>query len=187
CGRRALLGRGRYVGGVQGSACHLNRCGYEQRTCRAMKIGLYIEHGVGNGVGGAELLMAYLASIWARNHDVDLIHHRPTLTLERLSLFSPDNYERVRVRCIPREDEPAPRANLFRRYRDARAWHASISAPYDLFLNCTLWLPSFCHARTGALLVLFPFYVRPPDIPEMARLPAWKRARHPLHYRLQLS
>ena len=147
-----------------------------------MKIGLYIEHGVGNGVGGAELLMAYLASIWARNHDVDLIHHRPTLTLERLSLFSPDNYERVRVRCIPREDEPAPRANLFRRYRDARAWHASISAPYDLFLNCTHWLPSFCHARTGALLVLFPFYVRPPDMPEMARLPAWKRARHRLYY-----
>ena len=120
-----------------------------------MKIGLYIEHGVGNGVGGAELLMAYLASIWARNHDVDLIHHRPTLTLERLSLFSPDNYERVRVRCIPREDEPTPSANLFRRYRDAHAWHASVSARYDLFLNCTHWLPSVSMDSKPALSVRY--------------------------------
>src|SRR5947209_11442210 len=147
-----------------------------------MKIGLYIEHGVGNGVGGAELLMAYLASVWSRNHEVDLIHHRPTLTLERLSLFSSEDYERVRIRCVPREDEPTPSPNLFRRYRDARAWQASISAPYDFFLNCTHWLPPFCHARMGALLVLFPFYVRPPDMPEMADIPGWKRLRHRTYY-----
>ena len=45
-----------------------------------MKIGVYIEHGAGNGVGGAELAMAHLASTWSRDHEVDLIHHRPPLT-----------------------------------------------------------------------------------------------------------
>ena len=47
-----------------------------------MRIGIYIEHGEGNGVGGAELKMAYLASAWSRVHHVDLIHHRPPLTRE---------------------------------------------------------------------------------------------------------
>ena len=147
-----------------------------------MKIGLYIEHGVGNGVGGAELLMAYLASVWSRHHDVDLIHHRPPLTRERIALFSAENYDRVNFRYVPREDEPPASGNPFRRYRAAREWHASVSAPYDLFVNCTHWLPPFCHARTGALLVLFPFYVRPPDMPAMMRLPAWKRLRHRAYY-----
>src|SRR5207247_1810511 len=143
---------------------------------------LYIEHGVGNGVGGAELMMAHLASVWSREHDVDLVHHRPTLTRERLSLFSSDRYDRVNVRCIPREADAATSANPVRRYRAARDWQASISAPYDLFVNCTHWLPPFCHAREGALLVLFPFYVRPPDMPEMTRLPVWKRVRHRAYY-----
>jgi hypothetical protein len=52
-----------------------------------VKIGLYIEHGVGNGVGGAELMMAYLASQWSSEHDVDLVHHRPPLTRERIASF----------------------------------------------------------------------------------------------------
>jgi glycosyltransferase involved in cell wall biosynthesis len=147
-----------------------------------MKIGLYIEHGVGNGVGGAELMMAYLASVWSRNHDVDLVHHRPPLTRERISLFSSDNYDGVNFRYAPREEEPNTSANPLGRYRAARHWHRSLSAGYDLFVNCTHWFPPFCHAREGALLVLFPFYVRPPDMPEMRRLPLWKRLRHRAYY-----
>ena len=147
-----------------------------------MKIGLYIEHGVGNGVGGAELMMAYLASVWSRHHEVDLVHHRPPLTRERIASFSHDDYARVNFRYVPREDEPAPSGNPFRRLRAARDWHAELSAPYDLFVNCTHWLPCFNRAKTGALLVLFPFYVRPPDMPEMRRLPAWKRLRHRAYF-----
>lgn len=150
-----------------------------------MKIGLYIEHGVGNGVGGAELMMAYLASTWSRDHDVDLVHHRPPLTRERISLFSQENYDRVHFRYVPRETEPPAFGNPIRRYRAARDWQAAVSAPYDLFVNCTHWMPSFCHARAGALLVLFPFYVRPPDMPEMTRLPAWKRLRHRAYYDIE--
>ena len=142
-----------------------------------MKIGLYIEHGVGNGVGGAELMMAHLASVWSGAHEVDLIHHRPPLTRERLSLFSRDNYDRVTIRVVPREPEPQPSRHPLRRYQAARDWHASLSAPYDLFVNCTHWLPSFCHAKVGALLVLFPFYIRPADMVEAQHLPKWKQWR----------
>jgi glycosyltransferase involved in cell wall biosynthesis len=147
-----------------------------------VKIGLYIEHGSGNGVGGAELMMAHLASRWSRAHDVELIHHRPPLTLERLSLFSTDDYSRVKLRVVPREDDPPALPDPFRRYRAAREWHRTVSSGYDLFVNCTHWLPCFCRARVGALLVLFPFYVRPGDTPEMRALPRWKRLRHAAYY-----
>lgn len=147
-----------------------------------MRVGLYIEHGVGNGVGGAELMMAHLASLWSRSNEVDLIHHRPPLTLERLSLFSTDDYSRVTVRPLPREDDAPPLADPFRRYRAAREWHRTVSEGYDLFINCTHWLPCFCRARVGALLVLFPFYVRPGDAPEMRAQPRWKQLRHAAYH-----
>ncbi len=143
-----------------------------------MHIALYIEHGVGNGVGGAELMMAHLASVWARDHHVELIHHRPPLTRERLSEFTADDLSRVTVRCIEREPDARPDANPLRRLRLARAWHRSVSEGRDLLVTCTHWLPPFCHARRGVLLVLFPFYVRPQDAPAMHALPAWKRLRH---------
>jgi glycosyltransferase involved in cell wall biosynthesis len=147
-----------------------------------MKIGLYIEHGVGNGVGGAELMMAHLASRWSRTHDVDLVHHRPTLTRERIGLFTADDLDRVTLRHVPREPDAPAFGDPVRRYRAAREWHAAVSEPYDLFVNCTHWLPCFSHAKAAALLVLFPFYVRPPDMPEMTRLPAWKQLRHRAYY-----
>src|SRR5262249_3404945 len=43
-------------------------------------------------------------------------------------------------------------------------------------------VPCFSHAKRSTMLVLFPFYVRPPDMPEMKRLPAWKRLRHRAYY-----
>jgi glycosyltransferase involved in cell wall biosynthesis len=147
-----------------------------------LRIGIYIEHGIGNGVGGAELAMAHLASVWSQTHAVDLIHHRPPLTADRLALFSTEDYSRVNVRIVPREPEPPPSRNPFERYRAARAWHRHVSAGYDLFVNCTHWLPAFSHARVGALLVLFPFYVRPRDSDAIKRLAAWKRARHTLYH-----
>lgn len=147
-----------------------------------MKIGLYIEHGVGNGVGGAELMMAHLASEWSRGHDVHLIHHRPPLTRERIEMFSADDFDRVTFRYVPREQEVESSGNPLRRYRQARDWHRSVSEGYDLFVNCTHWLPCFCHAKKGVLLVLFPFYVRPEHTAEIQRLPVWKRFRHRLYY-----
>jgi len=147
-----------------------------------MKIGLYIEHGVGNGVGGAELMMAHLASEWSRAHQVDLIHHRPPLTRERIQMFSTDDFDRVTFRHVPRQPEAESSGNLIRRYRNARDWHRFVSEGYDLFVNCTHWLPCFCHAKKGLLLVLFPIYVRPEQTPEIQRLPSWRRLRHRAYY-----
>jgi glycosyltransferase involved in cell wall biosynthesis len=147
-----------------------------------MRIGLYIEHGVGNGIGGAELMIASLAGAWSHDHEVDLVHHRPSLTRERMSSYSGESYERVRFRYVPREPEPPSFANPLRRYGAAREWHASVSSPYDLFVNCTHWLPCFCHARRGALLVMFPFYVRPRDAPAVRSLRLLKQLRHRAYY-----
>jgi L-malate glycosyltransferase len=47
-----------------------------------------------------------------------------------------------------------------------------------VFVACTHWAPPFNHAGLGVLLVLFPFYVRPQESPEMQALPRWKRLRH---------
>ena len=150
-----------------------------------MRIGLYIEHGVGNGVGGAELMMAHLASAWSRDHDVDLVHHRPPLTRDRVASFSTDDFSRVTFKYVPREEEPAGSGNPLRRYRDARDWHRAVSEGYDLFVNCTHWLPCFSHAKTSALLVLFPFYTRPRDAPEIRALPRWKQLRHNAYHDLE--
>lgn len=150
-----------------------------------VKIALYIEHGVGNGVGGAELMMAHLASVWSRGHDVDLVHHRPPLTRERIESFSSDDFTRVTFRYVPREEEAPALANPLRRYRAARDWHRAVSDGYDLFVNCTHWLPCFCHARKGAVLVLFPFYVRPEHTPEVQAQPWWKRMRHAGYHGLE--
>lgn len=147
-----------------------------------MRIGIYIEHGEGNGVGGAELKMAYLASVWSRAHHVDLIHHRPPLTRERLSLFSTDDYSRVNVRVVPREPQPPAYWDPVRRYRAARAWGASLSESYDVFINTTHWVPCFSHARRGILLVLFPFYVPHWRGSAVEGLPVWKRLRHEVYY-----
>ena len=147
-----------------------------------MKLGLYMEHGFGNGVGGAELMLAHLASVWSREHDVELVHHRPELTRERFALFTHDPLNDVTMRVVPREPEPPSTGGPLPRFRAARDWHRSLSERYDLFLNCTHWLPCFSHARAAALVVLFPFYVRPFDMPEAQRLPAWKRARMRAYY-----
>jgi glycosyltransferase involved in cell wall biosynthesis len=147
-----------------------------------VKISLYIEHGVGNGVGGAELMMAHLAAVWSAAHEVDFIHHRPPLTRERIASFSDEDYSRVNFVYVPREAEGAAAGNPLARYRGAKDWHRRVSEGYDVFVNCTHWLPCFNHAATGVLLTLFPFYVRPQDSPELQALPLWKRLRHRAYY-----
>jgi glycosyltransferase involved in cell wall biosynthesis len=150
-----------------------------------MRIGLYIEHGDGNGVGGAELKMAQLAAAWSRTHDVDLIHHRPPLTRERLASFADEDFRGFRILPVPREPPPPSSRNLVRRFRAAREWHRNLSESYDLFVNCTHWEPCFAHARTSVLLVLFPFFVRDADDASLSHAPAWKRSIHRAYYGIE--
>jgi glycosyltransferase involved in cell wall biosynthesis len=145
-----------------------------------VKIAIYIEHGSGNGVGGAELEMAHLGSAWSVHHEVHLVHHRASLTHERFAAFSEDDLSRVRLRFVEREAEPCPARGDWHRLHAAREWHRSISEGYDIFVNCTHWLPCFCHAPVGLLRVLFPIYIRPDADP--SGLALWRRVRRSAYY-----
>jgi glycosyltransferase involved in cell wall biosynthesis len=113
---------------------------------------------------------------------VDLIHHRPPFTRERLAKFSPDDLSRVTFRCVPREADAPAQRNLLKRFDAARDWHHTVSEGYDVFVNCTHWVPCFCRAKVGLAFVLFPFYIRPERAPAVVGLPAWKRVRHTAYY-----
>ena len=147
-----------------------------------VKISLYIEHGSGDGVGGAELLLAFLASAWSREHDVTLVHHRQGLTRERFERFTTDDLSRVTLMHVPRQAPPDRPRSPFARYRAAEDWHRAVSDGCDVFVNCTHWLPCFCHAPVGVLLVLFPIYIRPEFDSAAPAVPVWKRPVHSLYH-----
>ncbi len=126
-----------------------------------MKIGIYNEP-AGDPVGGSEYLVALLAGGLARSHEVELLHHRTTLTKKRLAEHSAADLSAVAVRYVAPESKTRKQSrNPCRRLDDARTWHASLSQPYELFINSTHGVPPFCHARWGVLLVLFPLFKRP--------------------------
>ena len=126
-----------------------------------MKIGIYNEPS-GGGIGGAESTSAILAEALSAAHQVEIVHHRSALCLENLREVSGTRLEAVGLRYVAPEPYSFGSSHLpWRRYRDARAWRASLSEPYDLFVNVTHGIPPFCHARRGALIVLFPLCEQP--------------------------
>src|SRR3990170_4903576 len=113
-----------------------------------MKIGIYLQlSGRPLVPGGAERCSATLAAALADRHDVDFVHHPPAIDLAHLGAFCGLDLSRVKSRCVESEDSPQlSTSNPWVRYREARAWNASISAPYDLFVAVTTSVPPFCHA-----------------------------------------
>jgi glycosyltransferase involved in cell wall biosynthesis len=103
--------------------------------------------------------MAVLAEALGRYHDVEIVHHRATLTGQQLEKLFAVRLSAVGLRYVE------PELNAFgdshwpgRRYQETKEWHRAVSYPYDLFINFTHYMPPFCHARMGVLMVLFPFY-----------------------------
>jgi glycosyltransferase involved in cell wall biosynthesis len=126
-----------------------------------VKIGIYNEPS-GGGIGGSEVTVAVLGEALASRHQVDIIHHRPDMDSARLAEISGTCLSAVRMRYVAPEPYSFGSARApWRRYREARNWQAALSEPYDLFINFTHGFPPFCHARKGALVVLFPFRARP--------------------------
>ncbi len=126
-----------------------------------MKVGIYNEPS-GGGIGGAESTVAILAEALSATDQVEIVHHRSALCLEDLREVSGTHLDRVGIRYVAPEPYSFGNSHLpWRRYSDARAWHASLSEPYDLFINVTHGIPPFCHARRGALIVLFPIGEQP--------------------------
>ena len=121
-----------------------------------MKVGIYNEPS-GGGIGGAESTVAILAEALSAKDQVEIVHHRSALCLEDLIEVSGTRLDAVGLRYVAPEPYSFGLSHLpWRRYSEARAWHASLSEPYDLFINVTHGIPPFCHARRGALIVLFP-------------------------------
>jgi len=128
-----------------------------------MKIGVYLEPSGRPPVpGGAERCWTTLAAALAdRHHDVELVHHPPAIDLAHYSKCCGLDLSKVRSRCVEPDDPPLLHSsNPWTRYREARAWNAALSKPYDLFVAITPWLPPFCHARRGVLRITFPLLDR---------------------------
>jgi glycosyltransferase involved in cell wall biosynthesis len=128
----------------------------------SLKVGIYNED-LGGGIGGAECVMAMLAeTMLSEGHDVDVLHRIPTLSLQDLAENFGTPLDGVRLRYVDAEREPPVLTrNPRRRYEAERRRHAWLSEPYDVFVSIVHGTPPFCHARLGALIVLFPVLSAP--------------------------
>jgi glycosyltransferase involved in cell wall biosynthesis len=146
----------------------------------------------GTAIGGAEVVSAVLAAALRGRHDVELVHHHPTLTAERLAEFAEVGLDGIAVRFVPKPE----RANWFpadapawRLGREMRRWKADLSAGCDVFVTSTHEVPPFNAAGGGAMYVHFPLFDRraawPWNAPPGSGLGRLKnRLRLALHERL---
>jgi glycosyltransferase involved in cell wall biosynthesis len=123
-----------------------------------MKIGIYSEPS-GAGIGGSEHSVVVLAEALGREHEVEIVHHVPSLTNAQLAdLFGIDLHP-VSLRYVNLEPNPLGSSYTpWKRYHEAHAWQRALSEPYDLFINFATYMPPFCRARIGVLAVLFPLF-----------------------------
>ena len=130
-----------------------------------MKIGIYKDT-YGPVLGGTEYSVAVLAEALKHRHVVEVILTQPWLTQKHFDDLFGTNMDGVRLRYVERKPRPRPRGRTpWRRLRNAQAWQADVSAPYDFFMNFIHLEPPFCHAPLGMFCVLFPFYHRSQDWP----------------------
>ena len=131
-----------------------------------MKIGIYREFTGGlTALGGAEFCVAALAEGLEERHDVEVIHDIPALTRERIEEYFGITLQRTQFRFEPGSPLVRPQVTYqsrlpWKKYREAARRDSHLSAPYDLFICFTHYLPPFCHARNGLLVVLFPVFDR---------------------------
>lgn len=122
-----------------------------------MKIGIHNES-IAEGVGGSEVSVARLAEALGRNHTVEILHHKRTLTRDQLAEYSGANLSAVGFRYVEPEPYSFGTSHVpWRRYNEAKRWRASLSVPYDVFICLVHGFPSFCQAPLGVLVVLFPY------------------------------
>ncbi len=130
-----------------------------------MKVGLFQEPA--GGMGGSELVTAVMADALRRDHEVEIVHHRPGFTVRQLEEFFGLDLSGVHSRFVP---PPAGHSIYSGRYLPAarrywREWDADLSRPYDLFVANVHGAPPHCYARHGVLHVLFPGFAKSRDWP----------------------
>jgi len=133
-----------------------------------LRVSIYNEP-AGHGIGGSEFVAACLAETLAKDHDVDLFHRIPTLSAETLGDNSGTDLRSVRLHYASIGDSSPfqfSRQNPISHYKNCRDLHSQLSQGYDLFIPIVHDIPPFCHARRGALIVLFPTPTAPYIKPE---------------------
>ena len=131
-----------------------------------MKISIYLEP-AGSGIGGAEFVAALLGEALAKDHQVDLFHRIPSLTVDKLAANFGTSLQDVKLHYIDLADhqQQLSRRNPLSHYRDSRNFLAELSKSYDVFVAIMHAVPPFSHAKRGALILLFPTptapYVKP--------------------------
>lgn len=130
-----------------------------------LRISIYNEP-AGSGIGGSEFVAATLAEALARDHQVRVFHRIPSLTVEKLAANSGTMLDKVRLHYVEKPDsQPQSRRNPLTHYRELQKFQAELSEGFDIFVAIVHDVPPFCHAKKGALIVLFPAptapYVKP--------------------------
>jgi len=150
-----------------------------------LRISIYDEP-ASSGIGGSEVVAALLAETLAREHHVDVYHHIPWLTSEKLAQSCGTDLTNVRLHYVPTNGGSLQlsRRNPFNHYKDSRSLNAGLSESYDLFIAIVHGVPPFCHAARGALIVLFPTPTAPYREPQGA-LSLKLALRHPARFLYQ--
>ena len=131
-----------------------------------LKVSIYNEPR-GSGIGGSEFVAALLAEAFGKDHQVDLYHRIPSLTVEKLAANSGTDLKNVQLHCIdlPDIESQLSRRNPLSHYKQSQRFLAELSEGYDIFVAIMHGVPPFSHAKKSALICLFPTptapYVRP--------------------------
>lgn len=124
-----------------------------------MKIGVYHQH-TDQVAGGAEYVVTVSAQALSRQHQVDILHHKPDMAKPELELTYGVDLSRVGLRFIPPTREESSWSAPWKRYRLERDRYREWTREYDLILASVHDVPPFCHAPRGALFVHFPYFER---------------------------
>src|SRR5262249_18907013 len=101
----------------------------------SMRIGVYLAlPGRPAVAGGAKRSAVTLPAALAEQHSVDFLHDPPAIDLEDFGAYCGLDLSKLTSRCIEPND-PQPLSQSVKpwvKYREAKAWNAWISKPYDL-------------------------------------------------------
>ncbi len=129
-----------------------------------MKIGI-LDHLSGK-LGGAQLVVAQMAALLARDHDVEIIHSNRSYHLASLGEAFGVNLNAVRERVVEGSNcsfsLPGPRG-IWRDLPHSLKTNRELTKSYDLFVYSGYGVPPFSFASKGIIYCHFPFETCPAE------------------------
>jgi len=115
-------------------------------------------------LGGSQLVVARMAAMLSRRHEVEIIHSGRGYSVADLAAsFDVDLSragERILEDSLERFSIPGSRS-LARYARDGLRFDRALTQPYDLFVYSGHGVPPFSYARRALIYCHFPFHARP--------------------------